>query len=319
MHKLLHITNGDAAVNVMHKANISGTILPWSDVLHEGPVPDNLTLQQLSELRSNFIAKQGWGTATEVQNKFNNRDQLLLQASQFDEVVLWFEHDLYDQLQLLQILDFFAAQQQSPIITLINTDDYLGPMSARQIAALWPQRRLVSSQQFTLARAAWKAFRADTPLPWQQLLYSENSSLQHLKPAILRMLQEFPDSNNGLSRTMQQSLTLLTQGAIPAIQLFELYQQTEARRFLGDTIFWSIINELTLSTPALISPRYDDTFDPSATQQELVLTQEGYAVLNGEINWLDITILDRWIGGVHINKNNIWCWNHSEQQIDKKA
>jgi len=57
---MLNITNGGSAVNIMQLATIPGTFLPWQDVLHMGPVPDNLTLKQLSRVRAQFIADCGW-------------------------------------------------------------------------------------------------------------------------------------------------------------------------------------------------------------------------------------------------------------------
>ena len=37
----LNITNGDSKVEIMKQANIPGVFLPWHDILHKGPVPDN--------------------------------------------------------------------------------------------------------------------------------------------------------------------------------------------------------------------------------------------------------------------------------------
>ena len=58
---MLHITNGDAAANVLRKAGITDPILPWRDTLHEGPVPAGLSLRELSRVRTEFIAECGWG------------------------------------------------------------------------------------------------------------------------------------------------------------------------------------------------------------------------------------------------------------------
>ena len=42
MKERLIITNGDDAVARMREAGIRGEILPWRDILHEGPVPPSL-------------------------------------------------------------------------------------------------------------------------------------------------------------------------------------------------------------------------------------------------------------------------------------
>ena len=50
----LHITNGDSVA--LKLTGLEGDILFWRDVLHEGPAPSGLTLDQLSALRAGFLA-----------------------------------------------------------------------------------------------------------------------------------------------------------------------------------------------------------------------------------------------------------------------
>ena len=57
---MLHVTNGDVAAGVLRAAGMEGDILPWRDVLHEGPVRADLPLEELSKLRARFIAEAGW-------------------------------------------------------------------------------------------------------------------------------------------------------------------------------------------------------------------------------------------------------------------
>src|SRR6185295_20229923 len=120
---VLHITNGDVAGGLLQHAIAgrliaNGPVVPWLDVLHEGPVCAGRGLDELSRERAAFIAACGWGPLSEVASSFERRDALLRTAPTHDEVVLWFEHDLYDQLQLIQLLDWFAAHPQ-PGLSLI--------------------------------------------------------------------------------------------------------------------------------------------------------------------------------------------------------
>ena len=110
MSRTLHITNGDSAVALMKAAGFEGDILPWRDVLHDGPVPLGLDLEALSRVRADFIADRGWAVRETVHRGFAERDDALRRWNQYGKVTLWFEHDLYDQLQILQLLDFFARE-----------------------------------------------------------------------------------------------------------------------------------------------------------------------------------------------------------------
>jgi hypothetical protein len=105
----LHVTNGDCAAELITQTGLSGEILAWRDMLHEGSVPANLSSAQLREIRARFIADFVWWTNyQETIEIFTHRDNTVENFRQYEEIILWFEHDLYDQLQLIQILDRFS-------------------------------------------------------------------------------------------------------------------------------------------------------------------------------------------------------------------
>ena len=110
---MLHITNGDITVGVLKAAGMPGTYFAWRDMLHDGPVPAGLSLPELSRVRVEFIASCGWGKAEEIQRQFLTRDAALDASLSEDEVVLWFEPDLHDQLQLCQVLAWYNDQPRS--------------------------------------------------------------------------------------------------------------------------------------------------------------------------------------------------------------
>src|ERR1041385_2361391 len=97
---MLHITNGDSVVGTFRQVRFPGVYLPWRDVLHDGPVPQTETLSELSDVRAQALAAFGWGSYDKLRAEFAARDQALENFRKHEEVVLWFEHDLYDQLQL---------------------------------------------------------------------------------------------------------------------------------------------------------------------------------------------------------------------------
>ena len=196
---MLHITNGDCAVAVISQV-VQGTILPWRDVLHEGPVRAGLPLEQLSIERAEFIAAAGWGQLPEVQKSFQDRDRTFRDAGRHDEIVLWFEHDLYDQLQLIQVLDGLS-ELRGPPISLVCEAEYLGNMAPERAAELFALRNPLVRRHLQQARAAWAAFRSSNPMELENL---KTESLRFLAAALRRHLEEFPWTTDGLSRTERQ-------------------------------------------------------------------------------------------------------------------
>ena len=126
MRDWLIITNGDDAVSRMREARIGGEILPWRDILNEGRVPASLSLEELSGVRASFLAQRGWLSEEELQAAFRARDAVIRRHQDFKTVVLWFAHDLHDQLQLIQVLDFLAGEHRRDGVYILQAGKSLG-------------------------------------------------------------------------------------------------------------------------------------------------------------------------------------------------
>ena len=324
---MLHITNGDSAAETIKDVVFSGQILAWRDVLHEGPVPANLSLAQLSQVRAEFIAAQGWGNRLEIEQSFAERDQLLSRFQEQDEVVLWFEHDLYDQLQLLQILAWFAEcdlliPTKLKLICINESPGVqpffgLGQLNANQLAALYPQRTLLAREQIKLGRAAWEAFTASEPTEITTLLAGKTLALPFLHNALLRHLQQFPSNVNGLGRSEQQILAAIAAGNHTPSEIFHADQAMEEAVFMGDSTFWSYLKRLCEGAQPLLKVASGAEFflpltpsDKNFLAQKLVLTDTGRAVLAGQADQIKLNGIDRWFGGVHLQGQEIvWRWD----------
>ena len=209
---------------------VPGAFLPWRDVLHEGPVRAGLSLEELSRERARFIAGAGWGESSEVLRQFEERDAAFRSAGQHDEIVLWFEHDLYDQLQLVQVLDGLS-ELRGPPLSIVCEAEYLGRMTPQRAAELFELRSPVLRKHLQEAQAAWRAFRSSDP---RQLEVLKPAALAFLGPAIRRHLEEFPWATDGLSRLERSVVQALEHGPLPFGKLFALVAEEPA--FLGDTV-----------------------------------------------------------------------------------
>jgi len=317
MKNILNITNGDCAVDVMKKAGLPGDFLPWRDVLHEGPVPKGMDLDELSQERAKFIASRGWGEANKILSDFVERDNVLKSFANYDHILLWFEHDLYDQLQLLQLLDWFNQNKTQKIqISLICVDQYLGPLSPEEMKELLKYQALVTKQQFSIASQAWKAFRESSPEDWVALLNIDTSELPFLHGTVIRLLEEYPNVKNGLSRTQQQALEVVASGIGHPWKIFDNSQRKEDRMFLGDLSFWEVLKEFIDSKPAILDVIEGNVnLSPIQKEHSLSITEAGKEILSNKKNWLEIREPDRWIGGVHLHPGQNWCWDTDNKTI----
>lgn len=307
---VLNITNGDCAVATLTQAALPGDWLPWRDVLHDGPVPAGLDLTALSRERARFIAERGWASPEQVLADFAARDRRLDDAPSCDRIRLWFEHDLYDQLQLLQVLDGLATRQASAgKLTLLCIDDYLGTASPDTIQRYLAAESAVTPEQLALAQRAWQAFRAPTPQAWANLLREDTRALPFLEGAIRRLLEEYPQPRTGLSRTAYHALSLAGQGEERFNDLFQEYQLTEERRFMGDLSFRWLLHQMSVGDAALLT--VDSGLPPHEIDpdQRFQLTDRGREVLAGRRSAGDLLVRDRWIGGVRLRPAHYWTWD----------
>lgn len=79
-------------------------------------------------------------------------------------------------------------------------------MSGERPAALFGTEHEVTRAECNLARKAWRAFCAADPSGIEALIHEETAPLPFLRQALLRHLQQFPSTGNGLSSQSQVSL-----------------------------------------------------------------------------------------------------------------
>jgi hypothetical protein len=318
---MLHVTNGDSAAPAIRAADGDGDVLPWRDVLHDGPVPAGLPLQALSRVRADFIAARGWGDGEAIRRDFVARDARLAACAADEEVVLWFEHDLYDQLQLIQLLDWFADRPH-PRLTLINPSEYLGMMGAERARELFAARAPVTDAQLALGRAAWAAFRAPDPRQVERVMEGDASALPHLGAALLRLLEEYPSTVIGLSRSEEQLLDNLAANGPQTLLLAypASHHEVEEAVWMGDLSFLAIVETLAqANTPLLayLDPPPDDPADEMAFRQRRIrLTDAGQDVVDSVADGVELNGIDRWIGGVHLAGRAVpWRWDPQTERI----
>lgn len=294
---MLHITNGSSV-----SLAIPDEIVYWEDVLHEGPVPAALELDQLSKVRGQFLSNYFNQPVS-----FTGRDTSLRRFHDHDEVVLWFEHDLYDQLHLLQLLDWFSRQEVGRTrLSLISIDRYLGSLRPEELARLFPDRRPVSAAQLRTAQIAWQAFRAPDPTAIVSLLTADTGALPFLRAALFRHLEQFPGPRDGLSRTEHQVLQMLASGPRKFLDLFFEDQKLEPAIFMGDIVYKQYLRELQHASHPLL-------MDSDVGWE---LTDLGRRVLAGRADHVKINGINRWRGGVHLCAGApVWGWDSSSRNV----
>jgi hypothetical protein len=293
----LHVTNGDVlAEGIRERLSVPRhTILPWQDTLHEGPVPAGLDDAELRHVRADFIGASGWGDADAVRIDFAARDAALAEAVDLaTRVTLWFEDDLYDQLQVLQVLD--RLQEHNGPIALVRV-----PHPHVDLAFLYGAAQVLDERAVALGTRAWAAFRAPDPVALHELILAGTPPLPALAPALRRLLEELPATTDGLARTERQALQAIDGGAVTEAEIFVAAMAHDEPRFMGDTAFWAWLAGLTQGAEPLVA----------RDGVNHTLTDGGRRCLAGQADRVALAGgIDRWLGGIHLSgASPAWRWD----------
>ena len=306
---VLHVTNGDAAAGRIRALGLPGDLLPWRDVLHDGPVPRCADDSELRRVRARFLADCGWTRYEQALDGLESRDFQLGQALESTEVHLWFEPDLYDQLQLLQVLDLIRRTDGIAEVFLVSSDDFLAMASSEQLLA-WNEARVrVTEAHLAIGTRVWDAFRASDPLELGRQATQNLQVLPYLGQALKRLIDEYPSVSDGLARSERQALAAIWSGDCTAEEAFRASAAREEFAYLGDGSFERYLVRLGAGATPLLRFADGSTIkgaepdDPGRSfwRRRLTLTEHGSAVLDGSVNRETLLPLDRWIGGVHLS------------------
>ncbi|MCW2473596.1 MULTISPECIES: DUF1835 domain-containing protein [unclassified Symbiopectobacterium] len=300
--KTQHWRCGNDIEHSLRLAGFRGTFHSYTDPLAMGPVQD-IPFADYRTARCTYIQQAFQLDADDVMRRFDEEQAQWQRLPDAEHAVLWCEADPYDQLFLIRTLSTLEKQPQK--LELIAVDDIpgvkrfigLGQLSPDVLAWLWTQRQTVPADALTLARLAWSAWCAPSPVALFTLTQREHATLPYLSRSLRRLLQELPGINDGLSLTERLSLQYIAQsGPVSLRKVFrELIGQRDPLPYMGDMMFYSAIRPLILGPNPLL--RINTAADTEALQT-VELTPLGNDMLNGNAYWLDVAPQSRWVGGV---------------------
>lgn len=317
--RTLHIANGSSVTGSLDPVAVPGDRMIWCDPLHDGPVPGDVSDDELRGIRATFLAGSGAAPADrdEILRELERADQQVATAAQYDEVILWYEHDLFDQLNLIHLLARLSGVSPKPAVTLICINQHpahprfkgLGELSTAELTALLPQRVPVTDEQYASATASWRAFRSSDPRAIEQFLDADTGALPFLGAALRRHLEEFPWTTTGLSRSEGRALTLIRDGYTTTWELFRQFDDDRAFH-ITDTGLMDVVRRLARAAPPLVEIDGADSGSDGLPQARLSLSSAGTQASDA------LHGIEKWLGGVYISgRGPTWRWDPKANRL----
>ncbi|GMK40208.1 hypothetical protein PCCS19_32630 [Paenibacillus sp. CCS19] len=328
---MLHIVNGDSVGNKLRLCRIEGDILVWREIYSFGPVFVNMGEAEL-QFRAQYLERTLGIPAAEFIEGCRAQEEQLRGIHQHDDVVLWFEHDLFDQTMLSYLLHQLAGRQLGDTrIHLLCIGEFpgiepfhgLGQLSVKQLEALEGTWRQIGKEELALGSAIWQTYASPNAEDHMAIVQKDTSSLPYARAAFTHHLARFPSAFNGLGIVEQTILELVNDGAASPIDLF---RQTIDRLHvlgMGDVEFGYWLRRLLHQPHALIELHGIETLPDVSLESPLpphnstiMITALGRSVLACEQDWISITGIDEWYGGLHLHGLD-WRWDSSEGRLRK--
>jgi hypothetical protein len=318
----VHVRCGSDIRSRLVEAGFGGDFLEYSEPLCQGPVVD---AANWLDRRATFVA-DSWGPGVgrgreEIATKLARAEAALHAAAErYERVVLWFEHDSYDQINLSRCLAQFAATPPARL-EMVTLEHYpgamrfigLGQLPPEALRLLWNTRQPVSAAQAQAGAMVWNLFRQADPTPLAAVVARGIPELPFLGRAMRRHCQELPWIGDGLSLTQRMILQLLAERPHTIGQVFrDLMLEREPLPWLGDLMLGSIVEHMKRVDQPVFTAVFE-TDDRRWFREMLTITEPGRVVLAGEVDFLSLSPPERWLGGVCIRADSP-CWRWDDER-----
>ncbi len=307
---MIHFHNGDVAASLARRAGVPGRHVPFRESLVGGPVKPNLPTQEWVEERGRYLAEHYGENLLRLRNELLEQELALDRARGEEEVVLWFEHDLYCLIHLLYLLTRLSKSRR---VTLIWSPQPLGTQSEEDIFTLFQSRAAVLPAMATAAGLAWKAFSSEDPTALNRFLDAEVSDFPFLREGFLLHASRFPSTVNGLGEVERRAVAGIDAGLTDFVSLFTRFDATPPRFGFGDGEFLRHLQGLSsAAVPVITITGVEKANPPKAL---FAITPAGRNVIDGTIDFIDVNNANYWLGGAHLTRERMWRWDAGLRQI----
>ncbi|MHC9087854.1 DUF1835 domain-containing protein [Tenacibaculum sp. IMCC1] len=207
-HSLLHITNGDVTTQRLQELNIEGDIITWREMLCEGKTSVDVGSEDFWKTRFDFLKTTYKITKKKFIDYTLKEYRNLCNQKQQDEIVLWFEYDLFCQVNMLAVISWLKRYRKNHKISLVTSGKIdnskklygLGELSDDQLKEHFKNKIELSQDDIEYADYIWQLYCSDSPLPLENAhKFNPKSPFVYLESAIKAHLLRFPSIENGLN------------------------------------------------------------------------------------------------------------------------
>ncbi len=290
----LHITNGDSLTDRLKDLKlVNGEFFTWREMLCEGPTEIKVESDTSIKKREIFLKKYYRISAGDYEEKFVSQLKKLDSLEIYDEVILWFEYDLFCQINMIAAISLLLRKNIGNIPVYLvcsgrveHEKKLMGlcEINDAQLKQHYENKVLLDINDLELADYIWTLYCESNPKKIAGQI-KKHSSFEYLSISLRAHLQRFPNMLTGLNVLEHNILDMVDKYQIKNIQQLMGYAlEYQGYYGYGDMQMKRVIARLF---------QFLDQ-----TKKRLVLSERGKLALNHKKNFYNTQKLDWYYGGV---------------------
>lgn len=215
----LHITNGSSLTEYLKDLGITGTFLTWHEILCEGPTIREIDTNAFVETRRSFLNE--FYNIDIDEYEFKKEMYKLDDVSDYSEIVLWFEYDLFCHINLVGVISLLTQKKIDLPMYLVCSGRIKEAKELKGLTELLPEQLLqhykdkvrLTEEDIDIAKSVWDIYCGKDHNLLKPYIV-KTSSFKYLNNCLKAHLKRFPDSKNGLCALEHNILTLIKENEI---------------------------------------------------------------------------------------------------------
>lgn len=213
----LHILNGDSSWHLFQETGIPGETLVWREILCEGPVQYEIATPEFWSKRDDFV-KLEFGAGPADYKQLIDDFEKLKDFKSYTEIILWFEYDLFCQVNMMALLSWCYKQNVHDhctvsMICVGHEPGYerlvgLGRIPPHRYTELFEERKTLTEASLAYADRVWKAYTSEDPNELEFTLMP-HPVFSYLSGAMKCHLKRFPYTSCALNEIEQEILSTI--------------------------------------------------------------------------------------------------------------
>ncbi len=290
----LHITNGDSLTYRLKELKlVEGEFLTWREMLCEGPTEIKVETHSSIEKRKNFLKKYYRIGPTDYEEKFVSQLKKLDNLNDYDEIILWFEYDLFCHINMIAAISLLLRKNANNIpIHLVCSGRIehekklmgLCELTDVQLKNHYTNKVQLTLDDLELAEYIWTVYCESNPKKIAGQI-KKNSSFEYLSICLRAHLQRFPNMLTGLN-VLEHNI----------LEMVNTYQIKNVKHLMGYILeYQGYYGYGDMQMKRVIARLFQFL---NQTKDQLLLSERGKLALQQKKNFYNTQTLDWYYGGV---------------------